>query len=279
MRRPTRRHGNISSRAGRTASTGFRCGRLTDILPAIEPHLKLTVASYNIHKGVGLDRRRDPDRILAVLREIDADVIALQEADRRFGTRAAVIPRQALDEHSPWKAVATGHFVGVRPASIGWHGNVLLVRREIEVVDVRAIALPTLEPRGAVCAQLRVGGQAMRVVGMHLDLSGLHRRNQVRAVCDHLSAHEDAAPAVMMGDLNEWSITGGALAVFDADHRVLAPGRSFPARRPLAQLDRIVVSGGWHVEETGVHHSALAAVASDHLPVWARITLSGVEAA
>ena len=38
--------------------------------------MQLTFASYNIHKAVGLDRRRDPDRILAVLREIDADVIA-----------------------------------------------------------------------------------------------------------------------------------------------------------------------------------------------------------
>ena len=242
-------------------------------MPAIEQRLKIKVASYNIHKGIGLDRRRDPDRILAVLREIDADVIALQEADRRFGTRAAVIPRQALEEHSPWKAVATGHFNGVRPASIGWHGNVLLVRREIEVIDVGAVALPTLEPRGAVCAELRITGRPVRVVGMHLDLSGLHRRKQVRAVCDHLIAQACDAPAVMMGDLNEWSITGGALSSFDAAHRVLAPGRSFPARRPLAQLDRIVVSGGWQVEECGVHHSALAATASDHLPVWARLEL------
>lgn len=59
--------------------------------------VKLKVASYNIHKGVGLDRQRDPDRIMTILREIDADVIALQEADRRFGLREAVIPRATLD--------------------------------------------------------------------------------------------------------------------------------------------------------------------------------------
>ena len=51
------------------------------------------VASYNIHKAVGLDRRRDPDRVVAVLRELDADIIALQEADLRTGTRASVLPR------------------------------------------------------------------------------------------------------------------------------------------------------------------------------------------
>jgi endonuclease/exonuclease/phosphatase family metal-dependent hydrolase len=218
---------------------------------------------------VGLDRRRDPDRILAVLREIDADVIALQEADRRFGARAAVIPRQTLDDHSPWKPVAPG----LRPASIGWHGNVLLVRREIEVVDVNPVRLPTLEPRGAVCATLRKDDHVFRVVGMHLDLSGLRRRQQVEAVCAHLEACADAAPAVLMGDLNEWSAQGGALAAFAGGYRVLAPGRSFPARRPLAQLDRIVVTDEWHAERLGVHHSPLAAVASDHLPVFAHLML------
>ncbi|WP_225205587.1 endonuclease/exonuclease/phosphatase family protein [Novosphingobium huizhouense] len=234
--------------------------------------MRLTFASYNIHKGVGLDRRRDPDRILSVLREIDADVIALQEADRRFGAREAVIPRASLDDHSPWMPVAPG----MRPGSLGWHGNVLLVRRGIEVRDVCAVALPTLEPRGAVCAELAVEGRIFRVVGMHLDLSGLRRRQQVRAVCDHLAARAAPAPAVLMGDLNEWALRGGALAAFAPNLSVLAPGRSFPARRPLAQLDRIVVSREWQVEAAAVHHSPQAAIASDHLPVFARLSLQMV---
>jgi len=83
---------------------------------------------------------------------------------------------------------------------------------------------------------------------------------------------------VLMGDLNEWSVTGGALAAFAAPFRVLAPGRSFPSRRPMAQLDRIVVSQGWEVEGSGVHHSPLAAIGSDHLPVWANLRLPGIEA-
>ena len=236
--------------------------------------MRLTFASYNIHKGVGLDRRRDPDRILAVLREIDADVIALQEADRRFGTREAVIARQALDEHSPWKAVIPTHVDRARSTqSLGWHGNALLVRRDIEVTGVRPVPLPALEPRGALCADLEVQGQRLRVVGMHLDLSGLRRRHQVRAVCAHVR-EGGPAPVVMMGDFNEWSRTGGALRAFDAGLRVLAPGRSFPARRPMAGLDRIVASAGWTVEDCGVHHSTLSAMASDHLPVWARLSLT-----
>ena len=140
--------------------------------------MQLTFASYNIHKAVGLDRRRDPERILAVLREIDADVIALQEADRRFGDRASVLPRQLIDDHTPWRTVP----LQMRPDSIGWHGNALLVRRGIEIVHAEPVRLPMLEPRGAVCAKLVAGGRELCVVGMHLDLSGLRRRRQLRAV-------------------------------------------------------------------------------------------------
>ena len=232
--------------------------------------MRLTFASYNIHKAVGLDRRRDPERVLAVLREIDADVIALQEVDMRFGTRESVIPRRLLDDHSAWRAVAPR----TRPGSLGWHGNVLLVRRDIEVLGVEPIDLPTLEPRGAICAELAHQGQRFRVAAMHLDLSGLRRRHQIGAVCEHLHRGE-GRPAVAMGDLNEWSPRRGALGAFGGKLAVLAPGHSFPARRPIAQLDRIVTTHDWRVEALGVHSSALARVGSDHLPVWARLTLTG----
>ena len=110
--------------------------------------MRLTFASYNIHKAVGLDRKRDPERILSVLHEIDADIIALQEADRRIGARESCIPRSEIDD-SPWRLVE----VAKRPRSIGWHGNALLVRRKFEVHDAEALDLPTLEPRGAACGE------------------------------------------------------------------------------------------------------------------------------
>lgn len=232
--------------------------------------MEVTFASYNIHKGVGLDRRRDPERILAVLREVDADVIALQEADRRFGERASVLPRALLDDHSPWRPVALNQ----RPDSLGWHGNALLVRRGITVSGASVVPLPTLEPRGAVRADLEIEGRALRVVGMHLDLSGLRRRQQVRAVLSHVAGCGAPCPTVLMGDFNEWSRHGGALREFHHDAwAVLAPGRSFPSRRPVAMLDRIVVSAGCEIGSCSVHHSAQAAVASDHLPVMVRIAL------
>jgi endonuclease/exonuclease/phosphatase family metal-dependent hydrolase len=237
--------------------------------------LELKFASYNIHKAVGLDRRRDPERILAILREIDADVVALQETDRRFGLREAVLPRHSILSHTPYQMVP----LALTPDSMGWHGNALLVRKGFEVISAERIPLPTLEPRGAVCAELRVAGQLVRVVGMHLDLSGLHRRRQLRAVLAHverasLDKKGRSEPTVLMGDFNEWSARGGSLREFGRAWHVLAPGRSFPARRPLAQLDRIVVSRNWDMLAAGVHHSVLSARGSDHLPVYARLGLS-----
>src|SRR5687768_10263047 len=142
--------------------------------------MQLTFASYNIHKAVGLDGRRDPERIIAVLRELHADVIALQEADRRFGERESVLPKALLDD-TPWRAAP----VAKRARSLGWHGNALLIRRDIEIAAAEAVDLPMLEPRGAVRADLRVEGRVLRVLGMHLDLSGLRRRDQIRAILGH----------------------------------------------------------------------------------------------
>ena len=231
--------------------------------------MQLTVASYNIHKAVGLDRRRDPDRIISILREIDADVVALQEADRRFGRRASVLPLAALDEHTPYRPVP----LTMRPDSIGWHGNVLLVRRGIEIAEASVVPLPTLEPRGAIRADIVASGQRVCVVGMHLDLSGLRRRHQVRSVLKHVADGAAGCPAVLMGDFNEWAVTGGCLREFDAHWQVVSPGRSFPARRPIAPLDRIVASGDWQVLDAKVHRSALAVLGSDHLPITARLVL------
>ena len=225
----------------------------------------IKVASYNMRKGIGADRRRSPERILEVLREIDADVIALQEADLRFGARTGVIPTHLLDEHSDWKAVP----VALRPGSMGWHGNAVLVRKDAEVAGCDALHLPALEPRGAVTAVVRRGGATLRVVGMHLDLSGLWRRRQAGAILHFLESCPKHHPTVMMGDLNEWTAARGCLRDFARSFAFAATGPSFHARRPIGRLDRIMVSPELRVADAGVHASATARRASDHLPVWA----------
>lgn len=232
--------------------------------------MHIRVASYNIHKGVGTDRLRRPERILDVLVELNADVVALQEVDRRFGSRASVLTVEAIASATHYVHVP----VAVRPDSLGWHGNALLVRRGLLITSHRRIALPTLEPRGAVMAEIDAGGRALRIAGMHLDLSGIRRAKQARTVIETIAACP-AMPTVLMGDLNEWSVRGGCLRDFGRSFRFAPTGPSFHSRRPVARLDRIMVGPRVRVLGCGVHLSARAERASDHLPIWAEIDLSG----
>ena len=227
----------------------------------------ITVASYNIRKAIGTDRRRRPERTIEVLREVDADIIALQEADRRFGAKLSALPPELLADHSPWKAVP----FDVRPGGIGWHGNAILVRKSAQVLDCEPLTLPTIEPRGAVLADIRLGGVDLRIIGMHLDLSGLWRRRQVRALLHLVELRHRPLPTVLMGDLNEWSRHGGCLRDFMHHHRIAPTGRSYHSRRPIAALDRIIHTPDLRLVSSGVHHSAKASRASDHLPIWARL--------
>ncbi|TSB01732.1 endonuclease/exonuclease/phosphatase family protein [Sphingorhabdus contaminans] len=227
------------------------------------------VASYNIRKAVGLDQRRNPDRIVRVLKEIDADIIALQEVDRRFGARVSALPLAMLEAETPWMPVPL-HF---RPAAIGWHGNAILVRKGIEVRHAEPIEMPTLEPRGAVMAELSVAGHALRVIGVHLDLSGLWRRKQVRALLAAIDACPRLMPTVMMGDFNQWSDSGALSELAFHHHRLVQTPKSFHTARPVARLDRIIVSHEVRVTAADCHVSPLSKQASDHLPIWAAIDI------
>ena len=229
----------------------------------------LLVASYNIRKSVGLDWRRQPDRILSVIGEIDADIVALQEVDRRFGQRTSSLSVEHIVAATDYLPVR----FGARPTSLGWHGNTILVRKGAEVLLHRRLHLPALEPRGAVMADVAINGMVVRVIGMHLGLVGLWRKRQALAVLRHLEALEEKLPTVIMGDLNQWTTEGGALAHFAKTHNIVAPGPSFHASRPLLELDRIITDLDFVVEQAGVHTSAQARLGSDHLPVWARLRL------
>jgi endonuclease/exonuclease/phosphatase family metal-dependent hydrolase len=235
------------------------------VSPAARRPIK--VASYNIRKAIGTDRKRSPERILSVLAEVGADIVCLQEADRRVGARQSAIPFEAIAQHSPYKPVP----YEIRPGGMGWHGNAILVRREAEIIDHRPLALPVLEPRGAVMADVAIDGQRVRIVGMHLDLSGLLRRKQARAVIEHVAACDGHLPAILMGDLNEWSLAGGCLKDFMRHFHFAATPPSFHASRPIARLDRIMTTPDLAVIDAGTHHSPLAMRASDHLPIWATV--------
>ncbi len=231
---------------------------------------RLRIASYNIRKCIGLDRRRNPERTLAVLCELDADIIALQEADRRVGTRASAIPPELLAAHSPYEPVS----LNSRALSLGWHGNAILLRRGLRALHSDRIVLPTLEPRGAVLADIAISGHVVRIIGMHLDLSGLRRHSQARAILQ-ASAGPASVPTVLVGDCNAWRRGAASMRALARHFMLAETGPSFPTRRPFAELDRIFHSHHLQLAGCGVHASPLAQRASDHLPVWADFTLQG----
>lgn len=229
----------------------------------------LKVASYNIRKSLGTDRRRRPDRIMQILAELNADIVALQEVDRRFGTRVSTLSSDMIVDHSAYMPVR----FGIRQESLGWHGNAILVRKGVEIIAQQRIDIPSFEPRGAVLADVRLDGKLVRIIGMHLGLMGTTRLKQAQAIVGYLEKVEGKAPTIIMGDLNQWAPDGGCLAQFAVHHTVIAPGPSFHSRRPMLGLDRIITSRDIGLVDTGVHNSALAARGSDHLPVWARLSL------
>lgn len=228
----------------------------------------IKIASYNVHKAIGSDRRRSPERILAVLAEIDADIVALQEADLRFGSRLAALPPEMIATHTQYYPVP----FDIRPGSLGWHGNAILVRRGLKLGHHRHLHLPCVEPRGAVLAEIETPGGMLRFVSMHLDLSGLRRRHQARAIMSQIGALAPL-PGVLLGDMNEWRQRGSCLDEFDKGFARAGSGPSFPARQPILRLDRIFVDAGVRLIEAGVHKTPLAQTASDHLPIWARLAL------
>ena len=220
--------------------------------------MKLKIASYNIRKAVGLDYRRRPDRILHVLNEIGADVVVLQEADRRLGERPTALPRFLIEQMTDYRICDLAD----NDVSLGWHGNAILVREGLEMRMPRRLELPGLEPRGAV--SVTVG--RLTVVGTHLGLLRRWRLRQMQAILRHLEAGPERV--VIAGDFNEWSAMGG-FAPWQDGLTVVAPGDSFHAARPVACLDRFAHGRAVRLRETGVVQTATTRRASDHLPVWA----------
>jgi len=228
------------------------------------------VASYNIHKCRGVDGVTRPDRIIEVVRELSADVVALQEVDRRFGRRGGLLDPSAIERETGMRLL-TQSDVSHR---VGWRGNALLVRRDPVFYRCSRLRLPGGEPRGALVAELDLGDGKFRLIAAHLGLLRRSRVDQIRAL---MAAFHDSPPmpTILLGDLNEWRRWGrSALRGLEPTFGVAPSILSFPSRRPIFALDRIL---GWPaglITDHAVHDSWLARRASDHLPLTARAHLA-----
>ncbi|MER9997240.1 endonuclease/exonuclease/phosphatase family protein [Mesorhizobium sp. M0051] len=228
------------------------------------------VASYNVHKCIGVDRKFDPERTVRVIREIDPDVIALQEVDNRFGDRIGLLDLARLERETglvpvPISATGKGH---------GWHGNVLLFKKGV-VRDVHQIRLPGLEPRGALVAEIDLdGSQTLRIIAAHLGLLRRSRSQQARVVLDLMNS-PDEKPTLLLGDLNEWRL--GNRSALNTLHASFGPQPpavpTFPSNLPLLALDRIMANRHGMIAAVDAHDTPLSRVASDHLPLTAFVQL------
>jgi endonuclease/exonuclease/phosphatase family metal-dependent hydrolase len=218
-----------------------------------------------MRKARGLDQRRRPGRILQVINALDADIVVLQEADKRMGPRLPAIPRQMIEAETDFELVE----VSTNGISLGWHGNAVLVRKGIKVKGVQRPSFSGLEPRGAVRVDLDIA-DGVTVVGAHLGLLRCDRLAQLDVLN---AATADANSAVIAGDFNEWSAHKG-LEPLAVRFQIHSPGQTFHASRPMAALDRFALSQGLELYNAGVAQDALARRASDHLPIWSDLLVS-----
>jgi endonuclease/exonuclease/phosphatase family metal-dependent hydrolase len=233
--------------------------------PSVAPKA-ISVATWNIHAGIGVDGRYAPSRIVDVLREVDADVVALQEV-------------ASQQEHEDFLAVlerATGYHVVAGPLRQkrgSDFGNAVLSRFRVTSVAHLDLAIDHYEPRGAIDVCLDVGNASpLRVIGTHLGLRPGERREQVKrllAVVERDVPH----PTLLMGDLNEWYLWGRPLRWLHAHFRATPSPPTFPSRRPVFALDRIWVTPARCLARVTRHSSPLARIASDHLPLTAELVL------
>jgi endonuclease/exonuclease/phosphatase family metal-dependent hydrolase len=235
--------------------------------------MRLRLATYNIHACVGADGRFDPPRTAAVLRELGADLVALQEVEHH-----AVGDQDLLD----YLAGAVGMTPIAGPTLLRGtrdYGNALLSRLPVLALDRVDLSLPRREPRGALNLELDWVGRRIQVVATHLGLRPGERRRQVRRL---LALFEPgrADAAVLLGDLNEWLLWGRPLRWL----RRRFPGvrrspATYPARMPLLALDRIWVHPPGALTRIETHDSELSRLASDHLPLTAELSHRGLRAA
>lgn len=232
---------------------------------------RFRIATYNIHKCVGLDRRLRPERIVEVLREIDADIVALQEVHCVQGSE---------DQHDQAHFIARELELDFRLGENrqlkgGAYGNVVLSRFPMVATRNHDISVAGREQRGCLRVDIDLHGeQPLHIYNVHLGTSFTERRHQARKLLqdDVLKNGDHIGPRVLLGDFNEWTrgLTSRLLAEHfqSADIRLhLGRKRTYPGVLPFLHLDHIYFDEALELVEAKLHRSRTALIASDHLPI------------
>lgn len=234
------------------------------------------IATYNIHKCKGLDLRTSPERITDVLREINADIIALQEV-------VSIENGAAFENQAAFIAESLGYNYRLgenRRHAGGAYGNVVLSRFPVLEHKNFDITVAGREPRGCQHVDVKLSGQSLlHVYNIHLGTAFFERRKQIKRLLDEeILNRRHAAPRVLLGDFNEWT-RGLTSKLLQAHFRStdlrehLSNRRTYPGVFPFLHLDHIYYDEHLKIENAFAHRSRLALVASDHLPLVADFSL------
>jgi endonuclease/exonuclease/phosphatase family metal-dependent hydrolase len=231
----------------------------------------IRVATYNIHKCRGLDGRVRPGRILDVLREVNADVIALQEVVRVEADR----PEKDQVNFMAAELGMNFQFGENRQFRGGTYGNALLSRYPLGAACNYDISANGREPRGCLRVDMNLpGGAILHVFNIHMGTAFLERREQARKLVSPNILHhaELSGPRIVLGDFNEW--TRGLTTRLLRQH-FIAPNlrdhmkrsRTYPGPLPFLHLDHIYFDPTFHLNHLTLHKTRLSLMASDHLPL------------
>lgn len=229
------------------------------------------VATYNIHKCVGIDGLLRPERIAAVLRELDADIIGLQEV-------LCIQGRESCDDQAHFLARALGMEFRLgenRQLRGGAYGNVVLSRFPLLAARNHDISVEGREQRGCLRVDIDLhGAQPLHIYNVHLGTSFIERREQARKLLheDVLKNGDHIGPRVLLGDFNEWTRGLASRLLHEhfqnADLRLhLGRARTYPGVLPFLHLDHIYFDQSLELLDARLHRSRAALMASDHLPI------------
>jgi len=237
---------------------------------------RIRVATYNIHKGRGMDGLTRIERIARVLETIDADIVALQEVVSHEGF--------SIEDHQAEylaRRFGYSHTIGETRKHLGGiYGNVTLSRWAFEQIQQVNLSVPGREERGVLRTDVRLGPHLLHVFNAHLGTGFLERRKQATRLVarDALKAIDIRGPRIVLGDFNEWTRGLVSQTLAREFHRTdlhahLPRMRSYPSGLPLLSLDHIYYDHHFQVERAHFHRSRLSLLASDHLPLVADLLI------
>ena len=241
--------------------------------------MRIRFVSYNIHRAIGVDRRFAPERIVAILSYLAADVVLLQEVDEGVPRSRELDLAKELAVALGYPHYAVGHNVKLRK---GRYGNATLSRWPILRERNIDLTVGLRKRRGCQHTRLLVRSPTGRrhrieVFNVHLGLSARERARQVDLLARSREFADlpERVPCVVGGDFNDWrsliqpffesvlrfrSANGGESGV----ERTI---KTYPSFFPQGALDRVYFRGPLRLLAARHCRLGLCRVASDHLPL------------